>query len=279
MAGTKITNVAYLDYSIEAVNYTSRSNELVDIVDQKIDMNMVCQESESIMVGMGEKKRALRFMLINRGNANDNYDFSHIEGKEVEFSVDNTNIYLDNGDGVFTVEDHLAEAVEVLADSNITLFLVSDIPSTANNISSNGIKAYSNIAGSLSYGESKSLENYYVLSATKEEAKSDFCAYEVSTLGMNLEKSATLSSDKLYVGSVIHYSLAVNVIGRGDISNIVVHDDIPLGTKYIENSLKLDGKAFGDFNGTSILVPLTDLHSTEINTEAIHHITFDVRVQ
>jgi uncharacterized repeat protein (TIGR01451 family) len=278
-AGTEIVNVAHLDYKIDSVSFSVTSNRLVDIVDQKVDMQMVCQESKPVVVGIGEEKRAMRFMLSNTGNGADSYVFSSIEGETVDFKVDNVEIYLDNGDGIFSPDDSVVTEANLSADANVTLFLVSDIPNDAEKLSSNGIKASSTIQGSLVYGESKKLEEYYAVMVATEDARSDVCSYEVSPLALKLEKTATLSSDKLYSGSTIHYKIDVKVIGEGTIENVVVNDDIPTGTIYIEDSLKLDGVTAGDFNGTAISVVLASITQTTENSDSKHHVTFDVRVQ
>ena len=278
-AGTEIVNVAHLDYQVDSISFTATSNTLVDIVDQKVDMQMVCQESKPVVVGVGEEKRAMSFMLNNTGNGADKYVFSTIEGQTLDFKVENAEVYIDNGDGVFSVEDSLATEVDVSADGNVTLFLVSNIPADADKFSYNGIKASSTIQGSLVYGESKKLEDFYAVMTTQEDAKSDVCAYKVSPLALKLEKTATLSSDKLYSGSTIHYQIAVKVIGEGTIDNIVVKDNIPTGTIYIEDSLKLDGVTAGDFNGTAVSVVLASIVQTTASSDPKHQVTFDVRVQ
>jgi len=278
-AGTEIINIAHLNYKMGEVKFSVTSNRLVDIVDQKIDMQLVCQESKSVVVGVGEKKRAMSFMLSNTGNGEDSYDFSPIEGERLDFSVSHREIYLDNGDAVFSPDDSLASEVKVPSDGNVTLFLVSDIPDDADKFSENGIKASSSMQGSLVYGESKKLKDFYAVMVTKEDAKSDTCTYEVSPLALKLEKSATLSSDKLYKGSTIHYKIDVKVIGVGTVENIVIKDNIPEGTTYILDSLKLDGVTAGDFNGTAVSVTLASITQTKVSSDSKHHVTFDVRVQ
>ncbi|CAA6816838.1 MAG: Similarity [uncultured Sulfurovum sp.] len=279
-AGTEIKNVAYLHYKVGAFDFNTTSNLLVDIVDQKLDMQMSCQESDVVMVGVGEKKRALSFSLSNTGNGIDTYEFTPIEADSRDFTVENAAVYIDNGDGVFSEsEDSLATEIKVVADGNISLFLVSDIPNNAVNQSANGIKALSSMQGSLSYGESKKLNDFYAVVAMKEEAKSDFCTYGVSPLALELEKSATLSSDKLYKGTTIEYKIDVKVVGVGTIENVLVKDNVPTGTVYIDESLKLDGVLAGDFNGSAILVAFNSIVQENESSEPLHTITFEVKVQ
>lgn len=279
-AGTSIKNSASLSYRLGNTAYNSVSNEVVDVVDQKLDMKMVCSESKTVVVGVGEKKRAMSFILSNGGNAEDTYSFSHVEGSTLDFNVKNTEIYLDNGNGLFSMtEDSLTTEVMLNADENVSLFLVADIPDDASDYSSNGIKANSITQGALVYGESKKLNHFYVLVATQEDAKSDFCTYEVSPLSLKLEKTATLSSDKTYHGSTITYKIAVKVIGTGNIDNAVVRDDIPIGTTYVADSLRLDGISAGDFNGSTISMALNPIFQNEPTLDAIHEITFNVKVK
>ena len=278
-AGTVIVNRATLNYSIADVNFSVNSNEVKDIVDQKIDMQLVCQESKPVVVGVGEKRRALTFLLKNLGNGDDSYDFRLFNEHNSTFDVENKTLYLDDGDGVFSLaKDSAITDVNLSSDESRVLFLVSDIPADANSTSINGIKVHSTIAGSLRYGESKKLEDYYVVMATKEESLLDVCSYEVSNLAIELEKSATLSSDRVYVGSTIHYQIAVKVLGTGRIKEVVVEDEIPEGTVYLENSLKVDGESFGDFNGTAIHANLGEIEQLTESAEPKHLITFDVKV-
>jgi len=278
-AGTTIENKAFLNYKVGTEKFSLESNKVIDIVDQKIDMKIVCQESDSVIVGVGETQRAMAFKLVNRGNGKDSYSFTPIFDNSSDFEVENRMIYQDNGDGLFSSSsDSLVNELELDADENATLFFVSDIPPDALNVSINGLKVYSENYKELAYGESKRLDTYYALMAAKENALSDMCRYKVSNLALKLEKSATLSSDKLYKGSTIHYSLAVKVIGKGTLSNIVVEDNIPEGTVYIPNSLQLDGVNNGDFNGTAISMNLGEIIQEEENSDTKYLISFDVKV-
>ena len=278
-AGTKIENSATLNYVMSGVNFSVQSNKVVDIVDQKIDMQVVCQESAAVVVGVSEKKRALAFRLTNRGNGADSYDFQTLEGENSNFSVEHGEIYMDNGDGVFSLaSEQLVNEVNLSQDESQTLFFVSDIPAEAEGVAQNGIKIHSKLQGDLLYGASTDLGDYYAVMVAKEDALSDFCSYEVSKLELKLEKSAALSSDELYAGTTIHYSIAVKVIGTGVIEEIVVSDKIPKGTVYVPNTLQLDGVAFGDFNGTAITVAIGEIEQVEESDEPKHLITFDTKV-
>ena len=279
-AGTRIINKATLNYSLDSLSFSIESNEVSNLVDQIINMKMLCQESEAVIVGVGEHQRAMQLLLSNQGNGDDHYHLTPVQGNGSDFEVENQRIYLDNGDGVFSFsQDQEVEDVNLSADANRTLFLVSDIPPDAKKFSINGIRADSLRADGLGYGESKSFGNIYVLMASRESAKSDFCSYEVSNLALELDKQATLSSDALYKGSIIHYSIDIKIIGSGTLEDVVISDSIPIGTDYIEGTLQLDGQSEGDFNGTAVVVSLGSISQNKVNDKPIHRVSFDVKVQ
>ena len=280
-AGTKIENIAYLNYKVEDQNYTASSNRLVDVVDQKLDMKIVCQESANIIVGTNEVKRALAFRLVNKGNGVDGYQLSPISSENSDFEVLNPEIYLDDGDHIFSLaKDSLVQDINLSADANSTLFFVSDIPHDADKLSINGIKAHSQKQQNLLYGESRNMGEYAVLVAMREEASLAHCTYEVSHLALELEKRATLSSDALYHRSTIHYQIAVKVSGIGEISNVMVQDKIPEGTIYVANSLRLDGVGIeNDANATEISVDIGTIIQKKESDEPKHLISFDVKVK
>lgn len=281
-AGTEIKNIAYLNYTLEGVEMKSISNELIDIVDQKLDMNIECRENSSLIVEPSQKQSVLNFLLVNSGNAEDTYNFRHIEGSRLDFTVQNPKIYKDNGDGIFSiVDDTLVTKVKLLADEHTSLFLVADIPSDAQKISQNGIGVDSLIQGDLVYGESKKLDNFYALVANKADAQSALCSYEVPSIELVLEKSMTLSSDKLYKGTTIHYVISVRAEGVGTVENVVVKDAIPEGTIFVQGSLKLDNKVVEGFNKNDleVAVQIDKIEQKKESKDILHTVTFDVKVE
>jgi len=279
-AGTEIKNIAYLDYVVSNVAMKTQSNKLVDIVDQKLDMNFGCQESSDRVVEAGTQSSALKFMLKNSGNGEDKYSFTFLEGESRDFKVSNIRVYKDDGDGLFSLStDTLITELALKADEESTLFLVSDIPVNISGFSSNGILVNSKIQGSLTYGESVKLEDYYAVVATQEDANRDLCTYQVPNIKLELEKKATLSSAKLYKGSTIHYELIVRATGTGSIDSATVSDDFPQGTNYVKDTLMLDGELVGEVTEKGFSVELGSIVQEEESSEPLHRITFDVRVQ
>lgn len=279
-AGTQIVNVAQLNYKVNGMDFNTTSNTLIDVVDQVLDLVLVCQTASSVMVQNGEIQRALPFVLENIGNGTDNFTLLP-DTNDTTPEVDNRHIYLDDGDGVFSSRDVQVNDVNLTADAKATLFFVSDIPVSATwNLSYNGIEARSSIGGSgipgKDYNVSNGVTSYYAVDGYKGGVDSALCVYEMSHLGLLLHKTASLSSDQLFTGTIIHYKIDVRVEGEGTVSNIIVKDKIPEGTTYKPNTIKLDGAVLSDtghFVSNTITVPVADMTQADI-----HVVAFDVEV-
>jgi len=279
-AGTQIVNVAQLNYQVNGFDFNATSNTLVDVVDQVLDLALVCQSTQNIIVQNGEVKRALPFVLENIGNGTDNFSLTP-DTNASSPEVDNRLIFLDDGDGVFNSADVQVNDINLTADQKATLFFVSDIPASAAwQYSHNGIEARSTIGGSgipgIDYNVSNGINNYYAVDGYKGGVESALCTYEMNHLNLILKKSATLSSDRLFTGTVIHYRIEATVKGEGTISNIIIKDVIPSGTTYVPGSIKLDGTAVtdaGHFSANSIAIPVNDMTKSDT-----HVVEFDVKV-
>jgi uncharacterized repeat protein (TIGR01451 family) len=279
-AGTQIANTAQLGYTVNGYDFNTTSNTVVDVVDQVLNLDLVCQETQNIIVQSGETKRALAFVLENTGNGTDRFDLLP-DTNASSAEVDNRLIYLDDGDGVFNSADTQINDINLTADAKAILFFVSNIPSNAAwHYSHNGIKARSSIGGSsipgTDYNITNGTDSYYAVDGQKGGVDNALCTYEMNNLNLLLKKTATLSSNKLYTGTTVHYKIEVTVEGEGTATSIVVKDMIPSGTTYVNNTIRLDGVAVpdsGHFISNSLSVPVGDM--TKIDK---HEVEFDVKV-
>ncbi|TET88560.1 MAG: hypothetical protein E3J96_03105 [Sulfurovum sp.] len=280
-AGTQIVNVAELTYKVGTSDFNTTSNTLVDVVDQVLDLEIICQDSNPVIVQSGKSQRALTFRVSNIGNGTDKFALTQETNSTSDFTVNNPSIYIDtNANGVFdTAVDQQINDINLTADTNATLFFVSDMPSgnfASGSQSANGIEARSTISGSGIPGTAIDLGSYFAVDGIRGGVDSDLCVYELSTVNVVLDKSATLSSDKLFTGTIIHYKIEVKVEGSGSVDNVVVKDTIPTGTSYVTNSIKLDSVSLSDnghISGTFIMVPVGNMTQSDVHT-----VEFDVKV-
>ncbi len=284
-AGTQIVNVAELSYRVGTSDFNATSNTLVDVVDQVLDLEINCQDTSNVIVQDGESQRALTFRLSNIGNGTDKFALTHETNATSNFTVNNPLIYIDsNGNGLFdSAIDQQINDINLSADADATLFFVSDMPNgnfASGSLSANGIEARSTIGGSGAPGTAIDLGSYFAVDGIRGGVDSDLCVYEMSTIEVVLEKSATLSSDKLFTGTVIHYKIVVKLAGEGTANRIVLKDTVPSGTTYVANSLKLDSSSLSDaghITGMVIEVPVGDMTQTTA-VKPICIVEFDVKV-
>lgn len=284
-AGTPIVNVAQLKYKINGSDFNATSNTLVDLVDQIVDFDIVCQDASPVVVENGQTAVALTFLLSNVGNGTDKFTVLPESNATSDFSVSNPLLYIDsNGNGVFDASvDQQINDVNLSADAKSTLFFVSDMPTAtfpSGSLSANGMRIASTLAGALNYGESKKIGTYFVVNGVVSGSDKALCQYELRSLELVLKKSATLSSNKLFTGTIIHYKIKVSASGEGTINNVVVNDTIPSSTTYVPNTLKLDGTILSDsthLSGTSLSVPVGDMVQSS-TIQPTHFVTFDVKV-
>ena len=284
-AGTQIVNVAELTYKVGTSDFNTTSNTLVDVVDQVIDLEINCQDTSSVIVQDGENQRALTFRLSNIGNGTDKLALTHETNATSDFTVNNPLIYIDsNGNGLFdSAIDQQINDINLSADTNATLFFVSDMPSdnfASGSQSANGIEARSTIGGSGIPGTAIDLGSYFAVDGIRGGVESDLCVYELSTIKVVLEKSATLSSEKLFTGTIVHYAIEVKVEGEGTVQSVVVKDAIPSGTSYVANSIKLDGVSLSDADhivSGVVEVPVGEITQTTA-VQPIYIVEFDVKV-
>lgn len=279
-AGTTISNTATVTYKVGASSYSSSSNTHSIVVDQIIELDVVCNESDAVIALEGASDVAAKLVLANTGNGNDTFEL--VPETNGTSPLQNLRIYVDNGDGYFNLtSDTQATDLNLSADANVTLFLVADVPDPL--VPSgfwHGIRAKSKTGGSGVPGTSYNLGSYEAVDGFKGGVDSDYCAFKKSELALKLRKSATISSKKLYPGSVVTYTIQVTMQGYGTISDVNVSDVIPSGTTYVVGSLKLDGSTLGDsahFDGTKITVPLGDMTRTG-SVDPVRVVEFKVKV-
>lgn len=279
-AGTPIQNVADLTYEVNGITFLTTSNTLVDTVDQVLELDIVCQHSINLLVQRGETQRVLPFLLSNTGNGSDKFTLLP-DNNATSADVTNKKIYLDNGDGIFNGADTQITDINLSADANATLFFVSDIPVNATWLtSSHGIEAKSSIGGSGVPGTAYTLSNYFAVDGVKGGVDSALCTYELNQLELKLLKNATLGSTDVFKGSVIHYKIEASVVGVGTLNTVVIQDVMPIGTTYVNGTLRLNGTVLSDaghVSGRTITVPVGDMVQTS-TLHPTHIVEFDVKV-
>ena len=228
-------------------------------------------------------------MLTNLGNGNDNFtlDYEHNTSNSFSPPPSSVHIYQDSdGNGIFDIAtDVLVTDINLSADANATLFIVSDIPDanyTSSDLSHDGIKAESTSSASVGADNQDGVD--IVVRNASDLAVG---AYVIRDFWLSSQKSAIVHSDdnQTHTGVIITYSIDLSIGGNADgrtIDAVILTDSIPTGTVYQAGSLRLDGVVLTDMvdadrgacDGSVLRVDIGTLSGT-----AHQVLSFDVQVQ
>jgi len=260
-AGTNITSIATVDYSIGGTPASTTSNASTIAVAELVNVTITLQ-SPTISVAAGATSEALLFLVTNTGNSSETFALageSVLVGDDFDPTPSSPFIYFDTdasgdlspGDAPYVAgpDDPL-----LAADESVAIILVNDIPAgqpdgdygrsqlevTAETgpaapgtvfpgAGTGGVDAVIGTSG----GEGAVVGQYLVgdilLSAVKSQAVSD-----------------PFSGTQPIPGATIAYQIVVTATGTGAALNAVFSDPIPGSTTYVAGSLRLNGAPLTD---------------------------------
>ena len=296
---TVVPNQAFIDYTITAVNYSDPTNIAVTTVDELINLTLIWQDPPNVAVNSPSTNRVLTFLLTNTGNGTESYtlNVNNVLGGD-NFDPTFASIYFDtNGSGVFDVGDILYVSGTndpiLIADANVTLFVLNDIPAALVNgdIGNSQLTAASNTgsgaAGTTFNGAGDGGTD--ALIGITGGTQSAIGTYVVNDANVAIVKSYVINDafggNSPFTGATITYTLTVTTTGAGTADNVVITDAIPANTTYTPNSLTLNGGNLsdtsdtdeGDFNITNANTITVDLGSLTA-ASGVQIITFDTTI-
>jgi len=289
LAGTAVQNQADMLYIVGGIEYNLTTNMDTFLVDQIVDLEISWQDAAPVEVSSGETDRVLTFLLTNLGNGNDNFilDYEHNTSNSFSPPPSSVRIYQDSdGNGIFDIAtDVLVTDINLSADANVTLFIVSDIPDanyTSSDLSHDGIKAESTSSASVGADNQDGVD--VVVRNAIDVAVG---VYVIRDFWLSSQKSAIIHSDdnQTHTGTIITYSIDLSIGGNADgqtIDAVILTDSIPTGTVYQAGSLRLDAVVLTDIvdadrgscDGSVLRVDIGTLSGT-----AHQVLSFDVQVQ
>ena len=140
-AGTVVSNTAQATYTVNGTAQTTASNAASFVVDRKVNLTVVANQSAATQVNLGQTGAVTTFRVTN--NTNGVQDFLLAATQVVpagiltgtnNFVLSNLRIYVDsNGNGVYDPGVDIAGFVDELApDATATVFVVGDVPGQQN---------------------------------------------------------------------------------------------------------------------------------------------------
>ncbi len=122
----------------------------------------------------------------------------------------------------------------------------------------------------------------------------DSSAYQLQASPVTINKTVTvidtLGGNDPHPGATLRYQLDVAVVGSVSVNNLVIRDNIPLNTTYAPSSIRLNTVAQTDapftvdsidhteFNGTEVIVDLSQAGTVSVPPGSTFTITFDVTI-
>lgn len=300
-AGTDITNIANMTYTIGGTAYGLASNPATFAVAELSGFTTIWQDAANVSTLAGATDQVLTFEITNIGNGADSFEVtvSNTSGAD-DFDVTTTAIYLDtNGNGIFEL---LSDSLYIFgvndptlnADQSIKIFVLSDMPLSGLNDGDISISA-------VMVASTSAVGNYGDILTGAGEGGTDLVigtqgggvledgTYQAFLSDVLIDKTAAVvdpwGGANVYTGSVITYSLSVTVSGASTVTSLTVTDPIQAGTTYVPSSLKLNGTGLSDLSDgdegdvgdtalNTVTVTLPDMDSSS----AAQIITFDVTV-
>lgn len=293
-AGTTITNTATVDYQVGGVAQGQQSASNNFTVDRKI--NLLVEEVGTVTTNVvpGQTNAVTTFQLTN--SSNEVLDFALVASQIVggttshggtdTFNANNVRIYRDNTVtgtvGSWDVGDTLITAYvdELVVDTAIRLFVVSDIPAGLANNAVAGVTlrataregglagtqgaAITETAGANTAGKDTVFADIAGVAGdvARDGSHSDNDDYTVQTATLAVTKTSRVISDpfnnttnpKLIPGAVVEYCIAVANSGGAAATSVVINDPVPGQLTFNAGTILLGGTVTSgtcDFNGTA----------------------------
>lgn len=294
-AGSTISNTASASFDTGGGTTTVDSNRVDLLVDELLDVTVDSSNPADVPTTPGATGQVLTFAVTNNGNGVEAFGLSTIAnagGDDYDPAV--TQIYLDNGDGIFdagtdTPYSAGANDPSLNPDQSITVFALATTPGPV----VDGNRGIVSLVAAAKTGIGDPGDSFAgqgegggdaVVGSTGADGQ-DAGAFVVSAATVTLVKSATvtnaLGTADPIPGATITYTIVATVAGSGSVSGLAITDNIPADTGYVPGSMTLGGGALsdaadadaGDYNGTRINIALGTVAGGQTRT-----VTFQTKI-
>lgn len=260
IAGSTISNTATATYDDGSGPTSVNSNQVDLLVDELLDVTVASDDPADVVTTPGATGQLLTYTVTNTGNGNESFTLSTVNtvGGD-DYNPNVTQIYLDNGDGVFdAATDTLyvpgTNDPNLAPDTDITVFVLSSTPTGL----ADGDRGIVQLVAEANTGTGAPGTSFTgagqgggdaVVGTTGADG-SDEGAYVVSTATVSLVKSATVADPfggtEAVPGSIITYTITATVTGSGSVNGVTISDNIPADTTYVPGTITLGGSPLTD---------------------------------
>ena len=294
-AGSTISNTASASYDTGGGTQTIDSNKVDLLVDELLDVVVDSSDPADVPTTPGATAQLLTYSITNTGNGQESFRLTTIaNGGGDDYDPTVTQIYIDNGDGVFdpgtdTLYTPGANDTTLNPDQSVKIFVLSTTPAGV----SDGNRGTVSLVAAAKTGTGAPGASFpgqgegggdAVVGSTGADSQ-DQGAFVVSAATVTLVKSAVIvdpfGGSEPVPGATITYTIVATVAGSGSVSGLAVTDNIPADTSYVAGSITLGATALtdavdadaGDYNGTRVNVALGTVAGGQTRT-----VTFKTKI-
>mgnify|MGYP003634314813 FL=1 len=296
LAGTDIVNVAQASYDGPSGPITIDSNPVTIKVDELLDVTVVSSNPGDVATSPNATAQVLTYQVTNTGNGTESFTLAADTAKSGDdFDTIFGQMVIDDGNGVYdpgvdTIYTAGTNDPVLAPDESVTIFILSTVPTTANDTERAEIELAaiantgSGTAGDVFAGQGDGGGDAVVGSTGADGEASGF--FIIQAAQVSLVKSATVVDQfggaQPVPGATITYQLIATTQGSGTLTNLVITDDIPADTTYVDESISLEGLGLtddnadadaGSYDGSEIAVALGAVSGGQTRT-----ITFQVTI-
>lgn len=273
-AGTFISNRATLTYVIGVGSPSSATSNTVSfLVDEIIQPVLTWQDGTPVAVTSPGSNDVLTFLLTNSGNGPEAFGLTRTngltplpDGNYTPLNGSIGSIYLESGllagfqatgPNADTVYVPSANDPSLAPDASLTIYMISNTPSVANNARGDVLLA----AASLTAGAAGALPGTSlsglgqgggsaVVGATRARSSATG-SYIASGVGFVMNKTVLSVLDPqgtavVMPGAVMVYQIVATLSGAGTATSLMITDPLPANTTYVPGSIVVNGIAKTD---------------------------------
>ena len=261
-AGTRIDNVATATFDGPGGQPSSVKSNVVSLrVDELLGVVVASTDAGDVATRPGALAAPLAFRVTNAGNGPEAFGLAALGSLAADdFDPTVTALALDgDGNGVY---DPTLDLVYVPGgndpvlqpDGSIVVFVLSTMPGTL----ANGARGLGRLTATTKTGTGDPGAAFAgrgenggdaVVGTTRGEANAQG-AYAVASVAVAFTKSAAVldpfGGTRALPGSIVTYTLRVELTGTGTLPNLAVSDPVPTGTAYQAGSITLNGAPLTD---------------------------------
>lgn len=287
-AGSTISNTASASFDNGGGTQTIDSNKVDLLVDELLDVTVDSSNPADVPTTPGATNQVLTFSVTNNGNGEEAFVLSTIaNGGGDQYNPTVTQIYLDNGDGVFdagtdTLYTPGSNNPVLDPDESIMVFVIATTPSTV----SDGDRGIVSLVAAAQTGTGNPGTSFAgkgegggdaVVGSTRADGQ-DNGAFRVSAATVTLVKSAVVvdpfGGAEPVPGATITYTITATTAGSGSLNGLTLSDNVPTNTSYVAGSIRLGTTALSDaadsdagsYDGTKVAVALGNVAGGQTRT-------------